>query len=95
MFREDITKLILCIVKLHLSSAMGASSKYPAVGHKMFSPLSGVMHRFIIAGNSWCDSSSTSATYRGGDPLKLLKAGFEYFSSVCCIFHSSSSFMED
>ena len=67
MFREVIAKLILCIVKLHLSSAMGASSKYPAVGHKMFSPLSGVMHRFIIAANSWCDSSSTSVTYRGGD----------------------------
>ena len=56
MFREDITKLILCIVKLHLSSAMGAISKYPAVGHKMFSPLSGVMS---------CTGSS-SQEIRGG-----------------------------
>ena len=95
LFREDVSKLIFCTAELHLSSAMGASSKYPAFGHKMFSPLSGTCHAASSLYEIHSVIHQAVQQYIVVETVKLLKAGCEYCIFICCIFHSSSSFMEN
>ena len=94
LFREDIAKLILCIVKLHLS-CNGSKFKIPGRWtQNVFSAFrchAPVHHRrkFMV----WFIKQFSNISW--WKLLKQLKAGFEYFISICCIFHSSSSFMEN
>ena len=94
LFREDVSKLIFSIVELHLSSAMGASSKSP--GRWTQNVFSAVRcHAASSSHEIHCVIHQAVQQYIVVETVKLLKAGCEYCIFICCIFHSSSSFMEN